>query len=90
MEYIKSDDISNFLKIARQDNYIYYIFFKTLIETGMHKGECATLRKDIDLKNGYLNINKALDFQIKDNESLFGDTKTYESTRKIKISESTM
>lgn len=29
LQYIKSDDISLFLKVARQDNYLYYIFFKT-------------------------------------------------------------
>lgn len=51
LEYIKSDDSSLFLKVARQDNYLYYIFFKTLLETGMRKGEAAALqRKDIDQK----------------------------------------
>lgn len=89
LEYIKSEDISKFLHVARQDNYIYYIYFKTLIETGMRKGEAAALqRKDIDLKNGYIDINKTLDFQAKDDEELFGDTKTYESNRRIKISDS--
>ncbi|ADP32263.1 site-specific integrase [Bacillus atrophaeus] len=89
LEYIKSDDISLFLKVARQDNYLYYIFFKTLLETGMRKGEAAALqRKDIDLKNNYININKSLDFQVKEGEDVFGETKTYESERRIKISNS--
>ncbi|MEM5009216.1 site-specific integrase [Niallia taxi] len=89
LEYIPSDQIGEFLRVARQDNYIYYMFFKTLIETGMRKGEAAALqRRDIDLKNGYIDINKTLDFQTKEGESLFGETKTYESIRRIKISDS--
>ncbi|QZY34476.1 site-specific integrase [Bacillus amyloliquefaciens] len=89
LAYINSDDISFFLKIARQDNYLYYIFFKTLLETGMRKGEAAALqRKDIDLKNNYIHINKSLDFQVKEGEERFGETKTYESERSIKISNS--
>ncbi|MBJ3804018.1 site-specific integrase [Bacillus subtilis] len=89
LAYINSDDISFFLKIARQDNYLYYIFFKTLLETGMRKGEAAALqRKDIDLKNNYIHINKSLDFQVKEGEERFGETKTYESERRIKISNS--
>ncbi|WP_327885719.1 tyrosine-type recombinase/integrase [Bacillus atrophaeus] len=76
LEYIKSDDISLFLKVARQDNYLYYIFFKTLLETGMRKGEAAALqRKDIDLKNNYININKSLDFQVKEGKDVFGKNK---------------
>lgn len=89
LAYINSDDISFFLKIARQDNYLYYIFFKTLLETGMRKGEAAALqRKDIDLKNNYIHINKSLDFQVKEGEERFGETKTYDSERRIKISNS--
>ncbi|ASB89225.1 tyrosine-type recombinase/integrase [Bacillus sonorensis] len=76
LEYIKSEDIPKFLRIARQDNYIYYIFFKTLIETGMREGEAAALqRKDIDLKNRTITINKSLDFQREPDGDLFGNTK---------------
>ncbi|MED1809923.1 tyrosine-type recombinase/integrase [Bacillus subtilis] len=68
---------------------MYYIVFKTLLETGMRKGEAAALqRKDIDLKNNFININKSLDFQVKEGEEIFGETKTYESERRIKISNS--
>lgn len=55
----------------------------------MRKGEAAALqRKDIDLKNNFININKSLDFQVKEGEEIFGETKTYESERRIKISNS--
>ncbi|RYI32036.1 site-specific integrase [Bacillus infantis] len=89
LEYIKSEDIPNFLRVARQDNYVYYMFFRTLIETGLRKGEAAALqRKDIDFKTGYISVTKTLDFQAKQGEELFGDTKTFDSTRKIKMSDS--
>ncbi|WP_245676691.1 site-specific integrase [Bacillus solimangrovi] len=78
-----------FLRVARQDNYNYYIYFKVLIETGMRKGEVAALQwKNVDFKKGIISIEKTLDFQAKDGEELFGLTKTYDSKRKIKIGDS--
>lgn len=89
LQYMKSDDIAHFLKIARQDNYMYWIYFKTLIETGMRKGEAASLQtKDIDLENGLIFINKTLDFQAKEGESMFGDTKTFDSERIVTMGDS--
>ncbi|WP_340082110.1 hypothetical protein [Terribacillus sp. FSL K6-0262] len=65
---------------------MYYMFFKTLIETEMRKDEALALqRSDIDLKKGYITVNKTLDFQAKPGEDLFGLTKTYEPNRKIKL-----
>lgn len=89
LKYLRSDDITHFLQTAFKYNYIYFIFFKALIETGMRKGEAAALQwTDVDLKEGIININKTLDFQAKPDEDLFGDTKTYSSKRKIKIGQS--
>jgi integrase len=89
LQYIKSDDISHFFKVARQDDYVYYMFFKTLLETGLRKGEAAALqRKDIDFKENTIDVNKTLDFHAKPDEELFGQTKTYDSIRKIKMNES--
>ncbi|MDF2669797.1 MAG: integrase, partial [Paenibacillus sp.] len=73
-------------KTAHQYNYIYWIFLKLLIETGMREGEAAALQwTDIDLKNQTINIDKTLDFTAKQNEDPFGDTKTLRSTRTIRI-----
>lgn len=89
LPYIDSENISKFLNEARKDNYVYYMFFKTLLETGLRKGECAALqRKDIDFKEQYITVNKSLDFQAKNGEPLFGEAKTYESNRKVKMSDS--
>ncbi|MBU9714459.1 site-specific integrase [Evansella tamaricis] len=89
LEYMESGDISHFLLCARQYGYPYYIFFKVLLETGLRKGEAAALCwSDVDIANGTIRIEKSLDFQAKNKEELFGDTKTYHSKRKITISKS--
>ena len=55
----------------------------------MRKGEAAVLQwTDIDFKTNIIKITKTLDFQPRKNESLFGETKTYESTREILIDDS--
>lgn len=89
LEYMVSTDIAIFLQEAYKYGYIYWIFFKVLLETGMRKGEAAALTwKDIDLKEGTININKTLDFQARNTEELFGDAKTYHSNRIITIRKS--
>lgn len=89
LKYMRTEDIPLFLKTAYQYNYIYYIFFKTLINTGMRKGEAAALQwSDIDLKEQKIKITKTLDFSAKKGEDLFGDTKTFTSRRTIMIPDS--
>ncbi|MCY8913165.1 site-specific integrase [Bacillus atrophaeus] len=86
LEYMLSEDIPKFLQEAYKYNYIYYIFFRTLIETGMRKGEAAALQwTDINLRENYINIKNTLDFSAKTADELFGETKTYESKRRISI-----
>ncbi|EOP12131.1 hypothetical protein KQ3_02998 [Bacillus cereus B5-2] len=86
LKYMRSEDIPLFLKTSYQYNYIYYIFFKALLNTGMRKGEAATLQwKDINLKEHTITISKTLDFTAKTKEELFGDTKTFTSKRTIMI-----
>lgn len=87
VQFIDSSDIPNFLKASHQYGYIYWIFFKVLIETGMRKGEAAALKwTDIDFKERKITIDETLDFAAKDKTELFGDTKTFRSKRTIKIS----
>jgi integrase len=89
LEYMESGNIPIFLKNAYQYGYIYWIFFKILLETGMRKGEAAALQwTDIDLKEGLININKTLDFQANSDAELFGETKTFSSERTITIRKS--
>ncbi|PPA87097.1 site-specific integrase [Brevibacillus laterosporus] len=87
LKFMESKDIPFFLQQTYQYNYIYWIYFKLLIETGMRKGEAAALQwSDIDLKQMTISINKTLDFSAMDRRELFGDTKTYHSVRTIHIS----
>jgi len=89
IEYIESDHIVHFLQVAYKYGYIYWLFFKVLIETGMRKGEAAALQwNDIDLKEKTISITKTLDFQAQDPQELINDPKTYSSKRTIKISQS--
>jgi len=88
VKFIESDHIPRFLQEARKYGYIYWIFFRVLIETGMRKGEAAALKwSDIDFKNNRIKIDETLDFTADDDEKLFGDTKTLRSERTIKMSQ---
>ncbi|MFC7061119.1 site-specific integrase [Halobacillus seohaensis] len=86
VSFIDSSDIPLFLQEAYYYGYIYWIFFKVMIETGMRKGEAAALQwNDIDLKHNTIVIKKTLDFQASEDDDLFGDPKTFNSNRKITI-----
>lgn len=90
IQFIESEYISAFLQEAYKYDYIYWIFYKTLLETGMRKGEAAALQwTDINLKERTININKSLDFRLasKNPDMMFGDTKNYNSKRIITISQ---
>lgn len=53
----------------------------------MRKGEAAALKwSDVDLKNNTIRIDETLDFQPENEEEMFGETKTFNSERIIKIS----
>lgn len=85
IRFIESEDIPAFLHAAYQYGYIYWIFFKLLIHTGMRKGEAAALQwTDINFKEQTITINKTLDFN--DPDDLFGETKTGNSERIMQIS----
>ncbi|MFJ8266786.1 tyrosine-type recombinase/integrase [Peribacillus asahii] len=90
IKFIESNRIADFLQTAYEYGYIYWIFYKVLIETGMRKGEAAALQwTDIDLKEQTISINKSLDFKeaSKDTSKMFGHVKTYTSKRVITISQ---
>jgi len=89
-KFMDSDDIPTFLSHAYQYGYIYWIFFKILIESGMRKGEAAALQwTDINLKEKTITINKSLDFQPGEKDEMFGDTKNRKS-RVIEMADTTV
>ncbi|KIL44997.1 tyrosine-type recombinase/integrase [Jeotgalibacillus soli] len=86
IKFIETDQIESFLRHAYQYGYEHWIFYNVLIETGLRKGEAAALQwNDIDLKEKTINVHKSLDFQAKNDDELFGDTKNYNSKRIISI-----
>jgi integrase len=89
LRFIETEYISRFLHEAYKYDYIYWIYFKVLIETGIRKGEAAALQwSDIDLKEGRISISKTLDFTANTQFELFGNPKTYSSKRNVTISKS--
>lgn len=89
IKFIAYSAIPAFLQASHKYGYIYWMFFIVMIETGIRKGEAAALKwTDIDLKKRTIRIGETLDFTAKDNSELFGNTKTYWSTRTIRISQS--
>jgi|SRR5690625_981898 len=89
LKFIESSEVSNFLTHAYKYGYIYWIFFKLLIETGMRKGEAGALQwNDINFKNRTIDIKNSLEFQAKSSEELFGETKNFSSQRTITMSKS--
>jgi integrase len=80
MKYVPSEQINDLLFFMKRDKFIYYIFFKTLLETGMRKGEAAGLTwADIDFEKLEININKAMNTQ----NGKFTPTKNKNSNRII-------
>lgn len=86
IKFMPLNKIKPFLDQAAKLDYIYYIFFKFLIETGCRKGEAMALQwSDIDFDMHTIDINKTINYFAKTDEDVFGDTKTYSSQRKIKF-----
>lgn len=84
LEYIPSNQINELLMEAYRGSFEYYIFFRTLVETGMRKGEATGLTwNDIDFENNIITINKAMDTQ----KGKFTATKTTNSKRTIRVPE---
>jgi integrase len=82
LQYIDSRLIPDLLRAAYKESFEYYIFFKTLIETGMRKGEAAGLTwEDLDFDENLIKITKSMDTQ----HGKSGKTKTYSSKRTIDV-----
>lgn len=88
-KFIDTNDIIPFLQEVFKDDYIYWLFFRTLIDTGLRKGEAAALQwSDIDFKEATISVNKTLNFKAAgsgDKKEMFGEPKTYNSIRIISI-----
>ncbi len=84
--YLTKDEVFRFLEAAIQDNWKYYILFKTLIDTGLRKGEALALQiQDLDFSSSKIKIYKTLNYDVNQIEKMFGPPKTETSYRKVLI-----
>ena len=86
LKYVDPKHVAGILEFIYKRDYTYGMFFETLFESGMRKGECAALcLDDVDWRNGLLQVDQTLDFQPEANDVLLGSTKTISSTRHVQM-----
>ncbi|MFE0508098.1 tyrosine-type recombinase/integrase [Peribacillus butanolivorans] len=89
LEYLSKDEVIRFLDAALNENWRYFILFKTLIDTGLRKGEALALQVlDLDFTDNKIKIYKTLNYDVLDINKMFGPPKTETSYRKVLIDES--
>lgn len=88
--YYTSDQLNNFLKIAKVElDEQAYIFFRVLAFTGIRKGECRALTwDDINFKDKTLRVNKTLARGFKGD--IIQTPKTQKSIRTISLDDKTL
>lgn len=86
LKFIEPDIVPQLLTFIYKRNYTYGLFFETLFESGMRKGECAALKwEDILWDEHCIRIDETLDFQPFEGADIFGSTKTKKSERIIQM-----
>lgn len=86
LKFLEPKFVAPFLQEAYKRGTIYGLFFECLYESGMRKGEAASLQwSKVNWKEEAFHVAQTLDFQPDVEEELFGDTKTYHSERVIKM-----
>ncbi|MED4461806.1 site-specific integrase [Metabacillus fastidiosus] len=91
LKYLEPKFVTPFLQEAYRRSNIYGLFFECLFESGLRKGEAASIQwSKINWKEETISIDQTLDFQPDEDDELFGDTKSYSSERVIKIRKSYM
>lgn len=82
LEYVPSSQVNELMMEAYRNSFEYYIFFRTLLETGMRKGEATGLTwENVDFEKNRIIISKAMDTQ----KGNFTKTKTISSKRTIPV-----
>ncbi|MFE3977187.1 MULTISPECIES: tyrosine-type recombinase/integrase [unclassified Peribacillus] len=89
LEYLSKDEVIRFLDAALKENWNYFTLFKTLIDTGLRKGEALALQVlDLDSTDNKIKIYKTLNYDVLNIDKMFDPPKTETSYRKILIDES--
>ncbi|PZT51981.1 tyrosine-type recombinase/integrase [Paenibacillus silvae] len=88
IKFLTKDEVFRFLSDALENDQKYYLYFKTLIDTGLRKGEALALqRSDIDIKERRIFINKTIVYNQTRIDKIFASPKTPTSKRSIMITE---
>lgn len=91
LKFIEPELVPSILEYIYRRDYTYGLFFETLFESGMRKGECAALcLDDINWRDNNLRVDQTLEFQPEGDDKILDDTKTYASTREVKMREKYM
>ncbi|MGG4155725.1 tyrosine-type recombinase/integrase [Peribacillus muralis] len=84
LEYLSKDEVFRFLDAAQAEDWNYFILFKTLIYTGLRKGEALALQfHDLDFTENKIKVYKTIKYDALDIDKMFGPPKTETSYRKF-------
>jgi integrase len=86
MNTLSPEEVKRFLDAARETDY--YVFFSTLLYTGLRRGELLALRlRNLDLENGKLMVLETA-YKLGNGEYRIKEPKTPQSRRTVTLSSS--
>lgn len=86
--FYDKEELKEFLKLAKEKNFVWYAFFRLLAFSGIRKGEALALNWS-DIENNRLSISKTLTNGL-DNSLIIQSPKTKKSTRYIDLDAKTI
>ena len=89
-EFYDKDELNKFLSCAKKCNFRYFVYFRLLAYTGMHKGESLALKwSDIDFETNTISITRNVTTGL-NNRPYISNGKTANSVRRIPVDSETM
>ena len=83
MHTLLPEEVARFLDAARETDY--YVYFSTLLYTGLRRGELLALRwRNLDLENGKLTVVETA-YKLGDGRYIIKEPKTAQSRRTISL-----
>ncbi len=83
MSTLSSEEVTRFLDVARETDY--YVYFSTLLYTGLRRGELLALRwRNLDLDNGTLTVVETA-YKLGNGEYVIKEPKTAQSRRTVTL-----